>query len=64
MVCASEDGGHRAAVCYTLVNSCKLQGVNPFTYLKVVLERVGSHPMSRVRELTPSGWKAARDAAS
>ena len=63
MVCASEDGGHRAAVCYTLVNSCKLQGINPFTYLKDVLERVGSHPMSRVRELTPLCWKAARDAA-
>ena len=64
MVAASEEGGHRAAVCYTLVNSCKLQGVNPFTYLKDVLDRVGSHPMSRIRELTPLGWKTARGVAN
>ena len=60
----SEDGGHRAAVCYTLVNSCKLLGIDPFVYLKDVLERVGSLPISRVAELTPKKWKAARDAAA
>lgn len=59
----SEDGGHRAAVCYTLVNSCKRIGVDPFTYLEDVLKRVGSHSMSRVGELTPKAWKHARDAA-
>jgi transposase len=59
----SEDGGHRAAVCYTLVNSCKRIGLDPFIYLEDVLRRVGSHPMSRVAELTPKAWKQARDAA-
>lgn len=58
----SEDGGHRAAVCYTLVNSCKLLGVEPFAYMKDVLERAAAHPISRVAELTPANWKAARDA--
>jgi transposase len=50
-------------MCYTLVNSCKLLGINPFAYLKDVLERAGSHPMSRAAELTPKRWKAALDAA-
>lgn len=59
----SEEGGHRAAVCYTLVNSCKQLRLDPFAYVKDVLERVSSHPRSRIAELTPKGWKAARDAA-
>jgi hypothetical protein len=58
----SEDGGHRAAACYTLINSCKLLRIDPFVYVRDVLERVGSHPMSRVAELTPKRWQAARDA--
>jgi len=58
----SQEGGERAAVCYTLVNSCKVAGVDPFAYLKDVLERVSTHPASRVGELTPKTWKAARDA--
>lgn len=58
----SEEGGRRAAVCYTLVNSCKLAGIDPFAYLKDVLERVGSHPYREVGDLTPLRWKAARDA--
>jgi transposase len=58
----SEDGGKRAATIYSLIGTCKLLGVEPFAYLRDVLERLPTHPASRVEELTPRGWLAARAA--
>lgn len=60
LFCGSESGGKRAAILYSLIESCKRLDVEPFAYLKDVIERVSSHPMSRIRELTPRGWKKAR----
>lgn len=55
----SPKGGERAALFYSLINTCKLQGVEPFAYLRDVLDRISTHPASRVGELTPRGWKLA-----
>jgi transposase len=44
--------------------SCKLQGIDPFAYLRDVLGRLHSTPMSRIDELTPRGWKLARETAA
>jgi transposase len=55
-----EGGGERAEVFYTLIGTCKRLGINPFEYLKDVIDRVSSHPASRVRELLPRFWQAAR----
>ncbi len=55
----SPAGGERAATLYSLVESCRLAGIDPFAYLRDVLEKVSTHPMSRIAELTPRGWKAA-----
>lgn len=62
----SEDGAERACVLYSLLASCKLQGVNPFDYLRDVVMRVATHPAKDVLALSPKGWKQAlqdRDAA-
>ncbi len=40
-----------------LLATCSLQGVDPYTYLVDVLQRVGEHPASRATELTPRVWK-------
>ena len=37
--------------------TCRLHGIDPYTYLVDVLQRVGQHPASRVAELTPRLWK-------
>jgi transposase len=37
--------------------TCRLQGVDPYTYLVDVLQRISVHPASRVAELTPREWK-------
>jgi len=37
--------------------TCKLQGINPYTYLVDVLQRVSQHPASKAVDLTPRVWK-------
>ncbi len=41
----------------SLIATCRLHQVDPYTYLVDVLQRVGQHPASRVSELTPRLWK-------
>jgi transposase len=52
----SDAGAERAAVIYSLIASCKLCEINPFAYLRDVLDSVSTHPASRIAELTPSHW--------
>lgn len=60
MFLGSQEGGKAAAVLYSLITSCKRLGVNPWAYLKDVIDRVSTHPAARVHELTPRGWRDAR----
>jgi len=53
----SDEGARRAAILYSLIASCKLCGIDPFVYLRDVLERVNTHPANRIDELTPPQWK-------
>jgi transposase len=57
----SEEGGRWAATAYSLIESCKLNGVEPYRYLKDVLRRVWIHPQSRIEELMPRLWKPPPD---
>lgn len=56
----SAQGGHSAAILYSLIETCARLGVNPHQYLTDVLVRLGTHPQSRIAELTPRGWALAR----
>jgi transposase len=49
-------GAKRAALLYSLVQSCRLADVSPFDYLKDVLIRIATHPQSQIGQLTPRGW--------
>jgi transposase len=53
----SDEGARRAAILYSLIASCKLCGIDPFVHLRDVLERINTHPASRIDELTPPQWK-------
>jgi transposase/uncharacterized coiled-coil protein SlyX len=55
----SLEGLHRAALLYSLAQSCRLVGVEPFAYFKDVLLRVTTHPQSAIAQLTPKGWAEA-----
>ena len=56
MFAGSDAGAERAAVIYSLIASCKLCHIDPFAYLRDVLDRVSTHPVSRIVDLTPPGW--------
>jgi transposase len=56
----SELAGKRAAVVMSLLQSAKLNGHDPWAYLKDVLERLPTHANSRIDELLPHRWQAAR----
>lgn len=51
--------GQRAAVVMSLIQSAKLNGHDPYRYLKDVLERLPTQPASRIDELLPHCWHAA-----
>ena len=59
----SEEAGQRSAVMYTLIGNCRIHGVEPYTYLKDVLERLPSMTNQEVAQLTPLNWKRNRQAA-
>jgi transposase len=52
----SDAGGKTAAVIYTIINSCKSLGIDPFTYLRDVLARLPDHLPERHAELLPFNW--------
>ena len=57
MFFGSDEGGRWAAILYSLVESAKLHGHNPFEYLRDAIARIATHPMRRILELTPAYWK-------
>jgi hypothetical protein len=57
----SDEGAENWAMLASLIESGKLHGVNPEAYLTDVLTKlVNNWPNSRLAELTPWGWAAAR----
>ena len=57
MFCWTEVGARYAGIAQSLLSTCVLHDVDPFTYLVDVLQRVETHPAARVDELTPRLWK-------
>ncbi|MCB8877395.1 IS66 family transposase [Acidisoma silvae] len=61
----SDRGGIRAATIYTIVESAKLNGLDPEAYIAAVLDRLArGHPMNRIDELLPWNFKSAPAAPS
>ncbi len=56
----SDEGGRRAAILYSIVESCKRNGINVYEYLRDVLERVSTHPASAIDELLPAPGRWVR----
>ncbi len=53
MFMGSDAGGERAAAIYSLVETAKLNGIDPEAYLRDVLGRIADHPINRIDELLP-----------
>ncbi len=59
----SDEGGRRAAAIYTLVETAKLNGVDPQAWLADVLARLLDHPAKRIADLLPWNWRPKNLAA-
>ena len=57
LFCWTEVGAKYAAIAFTLIECCKLHGINPWEYLIDVLKRIDTHPAREVHLLTPKYWK-------
>jgi transposase len=53
----SDAGGRRAAAIYSLIESAKLNRLNPQHYLTDLLVRIADHPARRIAELLPWNWQ-------
>jgi len=60
----SDEGGRRAAIVYSLIASCAALRIDPYAYLRDVLERLPSCSTADLKRLTPKAWKAALSEAS
>jgi transposase len=51
----SDAGGRRAATLYSLIQTAKLNKIDPEVYLRDVLAHIADHPINRIADLLP--WK-------
>jgi transposase len=59
----SDEGGRRAAAIYTLIETAKLNDVDPQAWLADMLARLPDHPAKRIADLLPWNWRAQNRAA-
>jgi len=57
LFCWTELGAKHVGIIQSLIVTCRLHGIDPYTYLVDVLQRISEHPASRVAQLTPRLWK-------
>lgn len=57
MFCWTELGAEHLGIIQSLISTCKLHDITPYTYLVDVLQRISQHPAREVSDLTPRLWK-------
>ena len=57
LFCGSDRGGQRAAILYTLIQTARLNDIDPQAWLADVLARIADHPAARLDELLPWHWQ-------
>lgn len=60
MFFGSADAGQRSAIIYTIIENCRLQGIDPYAYLRDVLTRLPSLTNQQLDGVTPEAWAKAR----
>jgi len=56
------EAGQRGAIIYTIIESCRRRGVDPYAYLRDVLTRLPFMTNHQISEVTPEAWCKARQA--
>ena len=50
------DAGQRSAIIYTVIETCRRQGLNPYQYLREVLSRLPNMTNHQIPEVIPAAW--------
>ena len=53
----SHEAAKRSAMLYSLMGTCKLHGINPFIWLRDVLQRIATHSINKIEDLLPHNWQ-------
>ena len=56
LFCGSDAGGLRAACFYTIIETCRMNDINPQAYLSDVIGRIADHPIHQIDALPPWRW--------
>ena len=57
LFCGSDAGGKRAACMYTIIETCRMNGVDPQAYLTDILARIADYSINKIDDLLPWRWK-------
>ena len=49
----SHEAAQRSAMLYSLLSTCKMNGIEPYAWLHTTLEKIATHPINRIKELLP-----------
>lgn len=50
----SHEAAQRSAMLYSLLGTCKMHGIEPYQWLKSVLQKIADHPINKIEELLPN----------
>jgi len=56
----SHEGAQRLAILYSIFSTCKMNDINPYEYIKDVLDKITDYPSHKIKDLTPVEWKKLR----
>jgi len=54
----SHEAAKRSGMLYSLLGTCKMHGIEPYGWLKEVLQRIADHPINKIQDLLPHRYKA------
>jgi transposase len=57
LFCGSHEAAQRSAMLYSLLGTCKMHGIEPYAWLKNLLETIATHPINKIKELLPHNSK-------
>ena len=54
----SHEAARRSGMLYSLLGTCKMHGIEPYNWLKEVLQKIADHPINKINDLLPHRYKA------
>ncbi len=53
----SHEAARRSGMLYSLLGTCKMHSIEPYTWLKNILKKIPSYPINKIKELLPHYWQ-------